>query len=92
MKIAAERIRFIEEFLCVVDDNPEWRIGQALFNTLPKWAAAVVAATSFDPFHKVITGAGPRVWTEWIDNHLIFDEQGLLAVFNNNEILAERPS
>lgn len=86
------RVLFLEEFESSVFDNPEWRVGQTLFNILPEWAAEVVAKTTFDPFYNRSTGFGFRVWCEWIDNHLIFDEQGLLAVFNNNQILAERPS
>lgn len=81
--------KFLDLFSAKVFSYPDWRLGQALFNTLPNWAAAVVTEKSFDPFYKDVPD-----WSvsKWIDNHLIFDEQGLLAVFNNNEILAERPS
>ena len=65
------------------------RIGQALFNALPIWAGNVVAGTPWDPYHRDLT------WfevTNWMNAHLIFNNDELIAVMNNDEILAERPN
>ncbi len=73
----------------IVDaSNRDIRVGQALFNLLPGWAANRVASTLFDPFHKNFTDY--ELYT-WINNHLIFDGDEIIAVFNNDTILAERP-
>lgn len=67
-----------------------YRWGQALFIALPKWAATVVAGSTFDPYYVIGTTHETR---EWIDNHLILDDEGeVLAVHHNNLILAERPT
>lgn len=65
------------------------RTGQALFNTLPLWVSNAVAMTSFDPFFKKLT---EQEIVEWMGSHLIFNDEGdIIAVFNNDKILAERP-
>lgn len=65
------------------------RFGQALFNALPFWVKAQIRGTVFDPFYTLRMDWEVK---EWIDNHLIFDtDRTILAVFNRNSILAERP-
>ena len=65
------------------------RPGQALFNVLPRDVSARVCGAMFDPFHRV------KTWDEvklWMEDHLIFDEDGyVIAVFNNNQILWQHP-
>lgn len=65
-----------------------YRLGQALFNALPGWATSYVAGTLFDPFYKDMSDAEAM---QWIDDHLVFDGDGVLAVYNGNQILGERP-
>lgn len=73
----------------MVDDSKrDIRVGQALFNLLPGWASHRVCATLFDPFHKNFTDY--ELYT-WINSHLIFDGDEIIAVFNNDTILAEKP-
>lgn len=62
------------------------RTGQYLFNSLPNEVARVVSGTLFDPFHTDMKSGD--IWN-WIDNHLIFSDDGnqIIAVFNNNQIL-----
>jgi hypothetical protein len=63
------------------------RTGQILFNLLPRGAGGKVAGTFFDPFHKELCYTELQ---QWIDNHLIFDDDGaIIGVFNNNQLLWE---
>jgi hypothetical protein len=64
------------------------RLGQALFNSLPMWAGNVVAGTPWDPFHKDLTRFQ---MINWINDHLIFLDGEISAVFSGEDILAERP-
>jgi hypothetical protein len=64
----------------------EQRTGQYLFNHLPNPVAAQVRGTTFDPFHKDLTINEVHCW---IQDHLIFDANRIIAVFNNDEILWE---
>lgn len=63
------------------------RTGQALFNLLPVNISDFVAGTLWDPFHKWLE---PHEIREWIENHLIFDDVGVIVtLFNENKILWE---
>ena len=64
------------------------RLGQALFNALPDWATSVVAGSTWDPFHRDFT---MFQITNWINEHLIFKDGEVVAVYNRDVILAERP-
>jgi hypothetical protein len=81
---------YLYEAIRASADTPKgYRLGQALFNALPTWATPWIAGSSFDPFHKDMSDAEAFAW---IQNHLIFDEYGLLAVYNGYDtIVAERP-
>lgn len=63
------------------------RTGQFLFNRLPEGAANVVRGTLFDPFYKELT---PDQIVQWLDEHVVFDDYGIIGIFNNNQILWER--
>ncbi len=75
------------DFVMRESKKVEQRPGQFLINSLPPGAYQVVTGTLFDPFHKPM-----ERWhvVEWVDNHLILDEQEVIGVFNNNKILWER--
>jgi hypothetical protein len=60
------------------------RTGQYLFNHLPVEVGNKVAGTLFDPFHKDLSK--PEI-IEWLDNHLIFNENKIIALFDQNTIL-----
>lgn len=62
------------------------RTGQYMFNQLPAGPAAAVRGKLFDPFNKELT---EREICAWIEDHLIFDGQRIVAVYNNNQILWE---
>lgn len=64
-----------------------YRLGQALFNNLPTWAVSYIAGSTFDPFYKDMSDR--EAW-EWIDSHLIFDDEGVLAVYSGNKVIAMR--
>lgn len=63
------------------------RTGQYLFNHLPPGAGNALSSTLIDPFHKEMT---KEEIIGWIDNHLIFDGQEVIAVFNNNQLMWEK--
>jgi hypothetical protein len=65
------------------------RTGQYLFNKLPLLVAAEVAGTSFDPFHKDLSKF--EIY-EWLDNHLIFQDQRIVGLFHNDVLLWEENS
>lgn len=62
------------------------RTGQYLFNHLEPGPANVIAGSLFDPFHQDLSN---REISDWLDNHLIFDGNKVIAVFKNNQILWE---
>lgn len=62
------------------------RTGQYLFNHLPDQVGNKVAGTLFDPFHKDLS---KQEIIEWLDNHLIFDHNEIIALFDQNTILWE---
>lgn len=68
------------------------RAGQYLFNNLPDDAANCMMMTLWDPFHKRMSF---QEFRDWINDHLILEDgattlDGVIAVFNNNEILWEK--
>lgn len=65
------------------------RAGQYLFNHLPQPAAHVVSGKLFDPFHQEMDEMQVHCW---IQDHLIFEGNRIIAVFNNNDILWEEPA
>lgn len=68
------------------------RLGQYLFNEMPRWMTDHIVGTSFDPFYDEIT---PEDFLVWVDNHLILGGDypyHVLAVIEDDEILVERPS
>lgn len=68
------------------------RPGQELFNSLPTWVGNRLAGLHIDPFHNRDIKTVRDV-QHWIDHHLIFDDDGqVIALFNYNEVLAERPA
>lgn len=61
------------------------RTGQYLMNHLPDGAYRAVTGTLFDPFHRDLK---PGDIYEWLENHLIFDDnESVIGVFNNNQLL-----
>lgn len=63
------------------------RTGQYLFNALPPQIGNVIAGSLVDPFHQELRRDEV---VAWIDHHLIFDNNTIIAVFNGNDILWER--
>lgn len=71
-----------------VQEFPDLRTGQLLYNFLPGWAAKHVVSTLFDPFHKQMP---LHEVASWIDEHLIFDDKGrLIGVMHGEKILCQR--
>jgi hypothetical protein len=62
----------------------EVRNGQWLFNHLPIPVANLVAGTSFDPFHKMMS---QEDIFNWLDNHLIFEDNEIIGLFHNERVL-----
>lgn len=71
-----------------INQKTHLRTGQALFLVLPDWVGLVVAGTPWDPFHRELT---KFQIVNWINDHLIFKDDEIVAVFNGEDILAERP-
>lgn len=62
------------------------RTGQYLFNQLPNHIARLVSGTTFDPFHKDFN---VEEIYKWINDHLIFNDNEIICLFNNDKILWE---
>lgn len=62
------------------------RTGQYLFNSLPGTVANLVRSTTFDPFYKNMRA---HELYEWIDNHLIFDGNRIIGLFNGDNLIWE---
>jgi len=77
---------FVNSVISMHAKNKELRLGQALFNSLPREAATAVAGLLFDPFNKDLT---VFMVNEWVQNHLIFDRGHIVAVFDGDRILVE---
>ena len=64
------------------------RTGQALHKSLPVDIRRWVNGALFDPFYKDLS---EEEIYQWIDNHLIFDDEGvLIGLYDRNTILWER--
>lgn len=64
-----------------------WRFGQTLFNLLPQELSWAITSSTIDPFHKHMSY---KDVCKWVEDHLVFSDDGkVIAIFNNNEILAE---
>lgn len=68
--------------------NTGQRTGQYLYNSLPQIVAQLVNGKLFDPFHGEYTRAE---LAEWIDNHLIFEGNEIVALFDKDRIIWEAP-
>jgi len=65
------------------------RTGQYLFNHLPSEITYYVSGRPFDPFHKDLTAE--EVYA-WMDNHLVFDGNEIVGVFDGDRLLWEKPA
>lgn len=73
--------------ICYTSSFPRGhRTGQVLFNYLPTGARNAVAGTMIDPFHKRLT---TEELYQWLNDHVIFDGDRIIAVFNNNHFIWE---
>ena len=64
-----------------------YRTGQLLFNSLRYEVAEKIRGTIFDPFYKEMS---LFELIEWINNHIIYDNEGMMiCVFDGNTILWE---
>lgn len=62
------------------------RTGQWMMNNFEPEVYIAVSGRMFDPFNKDLTR---EQLIEWMQDHLIFDNGHIVAVFNNDQILWE---
>lgn len=74
-------------WLSTGDKPNDYRVGQALFNALPQWAGSYVAGKLFDPFYTLLFRWEAQ---DWIDNHLIFGNDGELVAVIDGDTVYER--
>lgn len=76
--------QFINDILRGAKES-EQRTGQYLFNSLPEGAQEVITRTMSDPYQQDFD---VYELTNWVNNHLIFDEDGaIINVFNGDTVL-----
>ncbi len=76
------------EYICKKAPNKRQRTGQFLFNQLPNHISTIVAGKMFDPFYADLS---EREVQEWINDHLIFNGQEIIGVFDGDNLLWEKP-
>jgi len=86
-----ERTELINTCLELASQGNDLRTGQLIFNFLPEGAQNAIRGTLFDPFHKNMDA---YELTQWVQDHLVFGKinrgaEGVIAVFNGNDILWE---
>lgn len=80
---------FVSEVIASSKINPDYRMGQALFNLLPGSVGNAVAGRMFDPFHT--ESMSVHDVQSWVEDHLIFDNEGrIIALFNADKFLWTR--
>lgn len=83
-----DAILFTREVIEIAALSNGMRTGQSLFISLPRGATLVVAEKLWDPFFYEWD------WNEiyeWCQNHLIFGQSDIIAVFDGDTILWQQP-
>lgn len=64
------------------------RTGQYLYNHLPTIVARLTSGKTFDPFFKDLS---QQEIFDWIENHLIFDGNEIIGLFDHDRIIWSAP-
>jgi hypothetical protein len=83
-----DRLNIWTEYILDASKRHGQRSGQFLFNHLPEGPAGVVDGTAFDPYYKDMSFHELRTW---IADHLMFDGNEIICVFNGDQILWQAP-